>query len=336
MRYIMQMKSDTKTFTAAIVNMAVKGALAIDNQDGTFTLSKKTEITPLAKEEKSAYQELFKNASSIVLNQRTNNIIAQTNKYFYLSLKKQFNKLYFATNFVYMIPAILLALFALTFSISSFSSKIISPFMTMFFLAVFTIIPISLLIKNIPLVKTALRYRDFSTFKSILPTFFAAFIFIGFAVPHFMASALSASVFTTLLLFVLISLLLLFQFLLKAPTKEGRKIMDQIEGFKLFLSRKQNNRRLNKTIISTEALEKYLPYAIALNVENEWGEAFNSVVENAEGKISYHPLWYTGGTWGAAFPGFLTHSLSSSFSSSTSSSISGGSSGGGGGGGGGR
>ncbi|MFA5021858.1 MAG: DUF2207 domain-containing protein [Patescibacteria group bacterium] len=138
----------------------------------------------------------------------------------------------------------------------------------------------------------------------------------------------------------------LFLWLLKAPTKEGRKILDQIEGFKWFLSVTEKDRMNfhnppNKT---PELFEKYLPYALALGVENKWAEQFNNVFEKLQqAGTPYVPAWYIGTHFNALNITGFTHSLGSSFGSAISSAATapgsssgfGGGSGGGGGGGGG-
>jgi len=94
--------------------------------------------------------------------------------------------------------------------------------------------------------------------------------------------------------------------------------------------------------------EKYLPYALALNVEQQWSEQFASIL--AEASLSgerggYRPSWYYGSAWSslaaADFAGSLGDAVAGAISSSSaapgssSGSGGGGSSGGGGGGGGG-
>ncbi len=89
-----------------------------------------------------------------------------------------------------------------------------------------------------------------------------------------------------------------------------------------------------------------LPYAIALNVENEWGEKFEAVLEKARmSGDGYSPAWYYGSTAGLLGASALSSSIGSSLTSTISSSSTapgsssggsgGGFSGGGGGGGGG-
>ena len=136
----------------------------------------------------------------------------------------------------------------------------------------------------------------------------------------------------------------LFFRLLKAPTMQGRKVMDQIEGFGMFLgvTEKERLNLLNPPEKTPELFEKCLPYALALNVEQKWAEQFTKVLQRAM-QEGYSPSWYVGRSWLRMDCGGFSSSLGSSFLSAIASSStppgssSGGSgfSGGGGGGGGG-
>ncbi|MGE5557657.1 MAG: DUF2207 domain-containing protein [Bacillota bacterium] len=139
-----------------------------------------------------------------------------------------------------------------------------------------------------------------------------------------------------------------FAFLLRAPTEIGRKIMDQIEGFKLYLgvAEKENLEIFNSPAKTPELFEKFFPYALALGVAQEWSEKFAWVLARArEDGTYYTPAWYAGSRWNHLEAVGFARSMDSSFAGAVSSSSTppgsssggggGGSSGGGGGGGGG-
>ena len=89
-------------------------------------------------------------------------------------------------------------------------------------------------------------------------------------------------VFVPILVFLL-GINCLFYFLLKAPTRLGRNVMDEIQGFKKYLSTAETN-RLNTLASAEENLalfEKFLPYALALDVDQEWSEHFSAILEQA-------------------------------------------------------
>ncbi|MFM9984713.1 MAG: DUF2207 domain-containing protein [Flavobacteriales bacterium] len=87
---------------------------------------------------------------------------------------------------------------------------------------------------------------------------------------------------------------IIFARIIAAYNTYGRKIMDHIEGFKMYLIAAEE-RVLNAMTIpakTPELFEKYLPYAMALNCENEWADQFNDVfkstLDKPEESGSYH------------------------------------------------
>jgi uncharacterized membrane protein len=141
----------------------------------------------------------------------------------------------------------------------------------------------------------------------------------------------------------------LFYHLLKAPTMLGRKVLDRIEGFKTFLTATEVDRlsRLYPVERTPELFEKYLPYALALDVEQPWTEQFSDVLSRSAVAETggYHPRWYSSSAWNSSMIGSFAGSIGGALSGAISSSSTapgsssggggGGSSGGGGGGGGG-
>ena len=146
-----------------------------------------------------------------------------------------------------------------------------------------------------------------------------------------------------------------FAILLRAPTVQGRKLMDQIDGFKMYMDTAEKN-RLNITgepPMTVERFERILPYAIALGVEKPWSEHFEAELARnavADASGAYQPSFYSGRSWSSGSGGFsnavttatsamsaamIAAQPSSSSGSGFSSGGGGGGSGGGGGGGGG-
>ena len=158
------------------------------------------------------------------------------------------------------------------------------------------------------------------------------------------------SIFVFLALVAIVALNIVFHYLLKAPTRAGRDVLDKIEGFKMFLTAVEQDRWnvLHPPDRTPEMFEKYLPYALALDVEQEWSNQFADVLAAAgqEGQTTYSPAWYHGSSWDvdrvATFASTVGTAMSAAVAASSSTSpgsssgfSSGGSSGGGGGGGGG-
>ena len=139
----------------------------------------------------------------------------------------------------------------------------------------------------------------------------------------------------------------LYIYLLRAPTARGRLLLDQLMGFKLYLevAEQEDLNRAHPPQKTPELFERFLPYAVALGVEQAWADKFSDVFNKLDepGKQGYRPGWYSG-HFDPARLGSFASTVGSGFSSAISSAAtppgsssggSGGSSGGGGGGGGG-
>lgn len=135
---------------------------------------------------------------------------------------------------------------------------------------------------------------------------------------------------------------LTFSVLMVAPTEEGRKLLDHIEGLKKYLSvaEKQDLARLQRRgedepALTPERFEALLPYAIALDVEEAWTGKFTTAVGQAVAEQTQNSMrWYSGRGARLANIGAVSQSLGRGLSSSIASSSTppGSSSGGGGGG----
>lgn len=143
---------------------------------------------------------------------------------------------------------------------------------------------------------------------------------------------------------------MIFAHLVRAPTGEGRALLDEIEGLRLYMSVAERQelaglRGPDEPVLDEKMYEAMLPYAVALDVEDAWTKKFTAAVgAAAAAQAAQHMTWYSG-RGGISNLGDFTSSVSSGLSSSISSASSppgsssggggGGSSGGGGGGGGG-
>ena len=126
-------------------------------------------------------------------------------------------------------------------------------------------------------------------------------------------------------------------------------MLDRIAGFRQYLSITEGDRldRMTPPKDTPELFERFLPFAIALGVENRWAERFTgTLAAAAAAQGGQHGFaWYSGSSNPWDNPGDFVDSVGSSLAStissastapgSSSGSGGGGSSGGGGGGGGG-
>jgi uncharacterized membrane protein len=134
-------------------------------------------------------------------------------------------------------------------------------------------------------------------------------------------------------------IIIAFGWFMPSRTVRGTRELERVLGFQEFLSRVESD-RLDRMVRTPEMFERFLPFAMALGVEDNWARAF-------EGIYRQPPQWYSGPGGIHAFqPRTFTSSLgrmsaqaatvmASAPRSSGGSGFSGGSSGGGFGGGGG-
>ncbi len=140
-----------------------------------------------------------------------------------------------------------------------------------------------------------------------------------------------------------------FLVLIRAPTQEGRRVLDEIEGLKRYLSvaEREDLARLQGPDVppqlDAERFQQLLPYAVALKVEDAWTRKFTLAVgASAAAAASASVSWYHGSsiTDMASLTQAVGKNLSARIASastppgSSSGGGGGGSSGGGGGGGG--
>jgi uncharacterized membrane protein YgcG len=347
-RVLSRMGFDDKAFAAAVVDMAVKGAVLIKEDDGDYTLTRQEAPQgALSRGEQLIRAQLFPGSGSIKLENSNHTRIKGAIDALKKNLKMELEKIYFTTNSGYFMAGIGLTLLGVALIVIMAPRKPEAIFGSLWL----TIWTGGCYFLAVMVYKKWRALGGGFGLKEIVGTLGTSL----FALPFFLGEIFGAAMFAgavsvpaVVTLGVMGFLDALFYHLLKAPTLSGRKIMDQIEGFKLYLSvaEKERLNLLNPPEKTPELFEKYLPYALALDVENAWSEQFAEVLAQAgtEGQ-PYTPVWYAGSSWNRFDSGRFASSLGSSFAGAISSSSTapgsstgsggGGFSGGGGGGGGG-
>ncbi len=281
LRYIRQMYYDDKVMTAAIVNLAVKGYLSINVDDGpggllglfiqeeTHSLTKKNpgaDAPALAAGERELYEALFSEGDTVVLEQDNHELLGDAKEAHRKSLSSDYRHHYFRWNTLLNIPGILTGFIA---------------------------VGIAITIRPSP-----------------------SIIIVG---------GLMAIV------------AVVFSLIMKAPTLRGRKVLDEMLGFKDYLevAEKDELNLRNPPEKTPQLFEAYLPFALALGVDQQWSERFASLlssIRQPDGS-GYHPTWYNG-SWNSNSLTASTSQLSGALNSAVTSSVNppGSSSGGGGGG----
>jgi uncharacterized membrane protein YgcG len=348
-RYLVRMGFDNKAFAAAVIDMAVRGFITIKLQAGSYTLYRtKADSSVLSPDEKTIADKLFNEGrTEIWLHNENHTTISGAIAALRRWLKTAEQKIYFVTNSSYMLPAILLSALMLVAIVSSQGAQkmgmaaFICVWLSMWSIGVFALVATA-----VHLWKAAFEGgtgRAGAIGQAVFISLFGL-PFVGGEIfgLWFFTQATSAA--TALILVGTIVVHLVFHHLLKAPTRAGRTVLDKIEGFKRFLGAVEGDRmnRIDVVDRTPEVFEKFLPYALSLDVEHAWAANFAGVLQTAgaapsdSGGGTYSPMWYSGGDWASLGATALASSLAGSFSSAIASSATapGGSSGGGGGGGG--
>jgi hypothetical protein len=350
MRYLMRMGYDNKTFAAAILDMAVRGFLKITEDSGAYTLTLTgKDDRVLTPDEKQIASALFEGRQEVLLQQTNHTLIKSAMIATQKWLKTAEEKTYFLTNSRYLIPAVFISLLvALAYFASlGFAGTIGGLFMALW-LTIWTVAVSALVLGALAAWREVLRGGNsalVSGGRALFLTLFAIPFLGGEVLGLFFLTKLTSLSFG---IFLIATGILhgVFVHLMKAPTFAGRRLMDQVEGFKMFLGSVDSD-RLNRAAPpqqTPEVFEKFLPYALALNVEQAWANKFSGVLvaagtTPASTGSGYTPSFYSGSSWnsfsGAGFASSFGTSLTSAISSSSSAPGSGGGGGSGGSGGGG-
>ncbi len=342
---------DDKVFAVAVVNMAVKGYLRIQQgEDRVWTLEKiGADEKVLSGGETKIARKLFASGSRIQL-QKTNHVkIGNAKKELKKYLMREARDKYFLLNSRQFISGLAITGLILAAVILGAGQPELALFAGVW-LTIWTIGCVFLGIRVINAwrqIGGTFGQKIFRSAGAVGKTLFALPFFVGEGIGIWLFASAASPLATGTVLFAGF-LNAVFYHLLKAPTLTGRKLMDRIEGFKQYLAVAEKDRLnlLNPPEKTPQLFEKFLPYALALDVEQAWGEQFADILGDASRDDGgYKPAWYSGRGWRSdSMTGFVSNlgaSLSSAISSastspgSSSGSGGGGSSGGGGGGGGG-
>ncbi|MFK7816420.1 MAG: DUF2207 domain-containing protein [Gammaproteobacteria bacterium] len=355
LRYINEMGHDKKAFTAALLNLAVKGYLKIEEVGKTFTLRKvKNSDLRLPIGERTIHEKLFGKTNTgtdyIELKNSNHASISSAINGHKGALKNEYQQGYFIHNrkvlYIGILITIILGAYIL-FSLDNGEDKG-GAFFLVFWLSIWTPVTVFLVYSWFAALKSKF------TLGKIIGLPIATIFALAWSAGEIGALAALSTIIGIGNCLIIVSLFIAntaFYFLLKKPTLKGRKLLDKTEGFKKYLEvAEQEDLNLRYSPKKTpELFETYLPYALALGVENKWAEQFTEVFNTHGVNKDYHPTWYSGGHWNNNNLGSFTNSVGSTLNSAISSSSTapgsssgsssfgggGGSSGGGGGGGGG-
>ena len=281
-RYAVTTGSDGRSFAAVIAALATRGCLRVGPNDGKYKLSRlmsdRAMEAKLAPEEKRILRTLFEDGPEIVLTASLEERnTAQNTRYvagIQQELSKRLDGLDFTKHAGVIALGVLAAVVAALWLAASAQGRDTSGavFLTMWVL--FTGLMIGLLfeVSFLPLCRTALRSGG--GWLKLAPGAAAVSVFVGVIVYMLRELAQGVSPAFAIMIAALLVVNLAWGPQLKRRTKHGREILDQIAGFRLFLEKVERDRldRLNSAGETPQILDEHLPYAIALEVQEAWGD----------------------------------------------------------------
>jgi uncharacterized membrane protein YgcG len=346
MRYVTEMGADNRAFAAALVDMGVRGHIRLSEEDGGWFSGDKTVLerldsaNPLPDEEQAALADLARVNERVEMVQKNHERFSTAKSSLSESLKVRYEGKLFKRNYGWAAAGVIAFATALWLSAAAVVVAVDGAEIWRIGVVLGSLAASALL---------WLAFHETAQGKCLLSMItlgaVAICFFLGMPI---IAMALNSGWYLPLLLPILALPVVISSFWwIAAPTREGRAVLDHIAGFKQYLSITEGERldRMTPPADTPELFEKYLPFAIALGVENRWAERFASVLAAAAAQGQQGFAWYSGSSSPWSNPGSFVDNVGSSLAStissastapgSSSGSGGGGSSGGGGGGGGG-
>jgi Predicted membrane protein (DUF2207) len=281
-RYIVSGTTDGRSFAAVIAQLAVCGCLRVESVDGKYKLSRlmsdRATESALAPEEKRTLALLFEDGPVIELSgamdQRN---AAQNGRYvFHIheELTKELGSKYFTRHSGIIVLGVLATLsFALPLAATARGRDAFGAVFLSFWI-LFCGLMIGLMIEFSFASAWKTSVRGGMGWTKLLPGTAAIAVFVGIIALLLTKLAAGVSLSFSLMLVAFLLTNLVWGPRLKRKTPLGREMSDQIAGFRRFLETVDQDRlnRLNPEVSAPEDLDRFLPYAIALEVKEAWGD----------------------------------------------------------------
>lgn len=307
--------------TPAIVNLAVKGFLRISESERPSLLRRKDRVYTLVRlkekddtlpqEESLVLERLFKQDNEVVLDGKYNAAIAELMDHFRRELNRQFRPLLReGANRKFMVLPWIILIFYLCLLFYFVRFEPVRQVGLYIVVALFSF-PVVILLSLI------LRKR---VGRSRIGWFSCALgVALGISslslLLIFRGDSLSMNTIGFIVGFPLIVIgFMAYSFLIRRPDERKLYLQSQIEGLKIYMDTAEEKllQFFNPPTITPEVFEQLLPYAIALGMEDIWGEKFEKrLLGSMQQPQPYQPPWFAGTVMP---PARFGHMLSSTLS----------------------
>jgi uncharacterized membrane protein YgcG len=336
-----------RAFTAAALSLAVKGLVLFDEEAKNLRLKRTDKEAPadLPPGEAALLAWLGRRRGEMAISRANGEAVKTGGTDFRKAIERENQGRFFKSNLGHFIGGVALTVLVLVVMawLGGIGEEDIALLMPVAFASVFAGFFV------VPAVRRLLSGRSaVAIVKGLIGVVVGAMMLFVFAGSFLFAFG---DVFPVLLAASFAGLNGLFFYLLRAPTAAGRGVMDELEGFRLYMETAEKERlNMHPPELTAERFEALLPFAVALDVERPWSDAFAAALARAhpgdsDPLVHYRPGWRRGPAWRTAdFGRSIASSVTAATgafqsalpkSSSGSSGFSGGGSSGGGGGGGG-
>jgi len=307
--------------SAALVSMALKGAIRIENDTTTkkWTLHDMGGGEGLSSEEEGLYRDLLSGRDRIELVQSRHSTLRTAIKNFRKSLARRLEREYFENNRKWFLAGLAVSVVGVLALAWRWRFDIEPPalFLSVWLMG-WTAGVASLGYRLVVLARQALAGGG--------PTLWIGTAALGLFSLPFLAAEVGVSVLllTMVPLHLALAVVLvgainvLFYHLLERPTLKGRGVLDELAGFRAFVG-EMDERPLPGVDRDITLFERYLPFAISLGLATRWSNAFEDLLQPLMGGADAARLmpWYHGGHSGFNAGNFAT-SLGTGLSSSLS------------------
>ena len=297
-RFVRTRKCDERSLAATVVQMASKGYLVIEEAGGTFTLRRgAARGAVLTAEEALVANDLnLERVEQIALVSANSLQIGAAVNGLKNFLRASLERFFVIRNRELLLPGLALSVVVLGATLTlepglrSFTRALTA--LLLFFWTV-----------GVSLLTVQIEYRWHDVFLRRghrRDTRFHAASITVFAIPFIVAEIVGLGLMIWLGSYsygvVLLGLAFLnahFHYLFKAPASAGRRLIDRIEGFEIWLAAADADgvSRYGPEL-TPEVYEKFLPYAIALDREEQWSRRCAAVLARAgEDGRGYQPAW---------------------------------------------
>ncbi len=292
-RYLLTGNSDNKTLAAVLVDLASRGLVSMEPQTFSFSITKRTNTLPgdLPEEERAALDAMFNGVvqyksvlTGAVFEQPAppcDNFLfepvegtnaAELGFAVQHSLRSQMEGKYFTRNLAIVLPGVALSTFLLVLAVARAQAirmgEPSAPFLGLLIVTA-SVVAVILLIGYLPRADELLRGRVHATgdVKIMVALLYGYLCFLAFLFTE------TPSGYYALILVTLLNIALPAR-LLRTPTRLGRERLDQLEGFRQFLTAVELDKfhRLMRPNWTPSLSVSNLAYALSIDLENVWAD----------------------------------------------------------------